>query len=108
MESPVIDLRLVGAVVCIQLKAASETGTAQVKVQFRTSPDGTNFDAYADNSDIVANQTLSFPNNTEGWNRIPFTKEDIANRYIQFLVSGIDTNPADTLASLYVLCEEDI
>lgn len=88
----------------LQLKAASAAGTASVKVEMATSPDGTAWDSYDDRPDIIADNTTDFPNNQEGWNVA--TMPNPLNPFVKFKVTGLAANPADTLVSVGLLARE--
>ncbi len=103
-ESPIFARSLMGSLETLSLRVASVSGTADVKVQLATSPDEVNFDAYADNVDIVASTLLAKPNNPEGYN--PYPLPNPLNRYFKFKITGIAANPADTLADAYLFFRE--
>lgn len=105
VESPVIELR-VGPMLpyAISLSASSVLGAADVKLQVQASPDGTNFDAYADHADIVDSTLLAKPSGPELWNEYPLN--DVASPFLKFKVTGVASNPADTLVSAKLLFRE--
>ena len=103
-DSPALDLQLAGGNLHLSLQAASVLGTADVKVQFAQSPDNTNWDAYADNPDIVASTLLAKPGNPEGFNQYPMPGP--LARYLKCRITGVALNAADTLATLYAFWQE--
>jgi len=90
----------------VVVKASSVSGTADVKVEYVTSPDNTNYEAYADTQDITSSTLLDKANNPEGAN--PFNMPPLipSNGWIKFKVTGIALNPADTLVDLTMIIRE--
>lgn len=108
VESPILDLS-VGpghAPYTVMMKAASAGGTADVQLQYHTSADGVNFDHYDDNVDIVNGSATARPAQPEGTNSYLFS--DFMNRFVQFKVTGVGSNPADTLVDATLLWREFI
>ena len=103
-ESGALPLSLIGRIESIVLRAASVSGTADVNLQYSTSPDGTNFDSYADNFDITPSTLLAKPNNAEGFNAYP--PPSPINEHVKFKVTGVLLNPADTLVTAYAILKE--
>ena len=107
LTSPVIDLRHVSRVESLQLKASSVAGTANVKAQYQTSPDASNWDAAADNPLIITASLTDKPTNTEGWNSYPVPAP--LARYMRILVVEISAGSlADTLVEAKLLCRESL
>lgn len=104
--SPALHLNLIDSIDAIVLKASSVAGAADVRVQYATSPDGTNFDAYDDNEDLCPSTLLQFPNNPEGYNVLPAPAA--RNLYLKLKVTGIGSNNADTLVTAIAMCRECI
>ena len=102
IESGVMDLRLCRAF-AVQMKAAASGSAA--KLEYATSPDGTNFDSYDDNPDLIADNNTEFPNNTEGWNT-KLLDNDFPNRYVKLKVTGLATNPANTVVAVNLMCKD--
>ena len=105
LTGPTIDLLNVERVESLQLKASSVAGAANVKAQYQTSPDGTNWDAAADNPLIITASLTDKANNPEGWNAYP-TPAPLA-RYMRILVTEQSAGAlADTLVEARLLCRE--
>ncbi len=106
VETSAFPLQYVVSIEGVIVKASSVSGTADVKVEYVTSPDGTNYEAYADTQDITSTTLLDKPNNTEGAN--PFTMPPLipSNGWIKFKVTGVAANPADTLVDLTMIVRE--
>lgn len=107
VEGPIIDLSGVGPLsspFAISLRAASVTGTADVKVQVHSSEDGVNFSAYADHPSLTDSTLLSKPNGPELFNEYPLA--DVLNKYMQLKVTGVASNPADTVLDAKLLVRE--
>lgn len=103
-ESPILDLRLVARLEGLILQASSVTGTADVKVQLSTSHNGVAFDNYADNPDVVSSTLLAKPTAPEGFNT--YAMPAPLSPYAKLKVTGVGTNPADTLITGYVMMRE--
>jgi hypothetical protein len=101
-----LDTKFLSRIESLALKAVSASGDADVKVEYQTSQDDSNWDAAADNDDITSSQATQFANNKEGWNHIDMVTH--LSRYIRFVVTGVGSNPADTLVSLKAICRESI
>lgn len=108
VEGPILDFRVGPSITpyAIAMKASSVSGTADVKLDFHTSEDGTNFDHYDDRPDIVSSSLSERTNGPELWNEYPFT--DVMNKFIQMQVTGVNSNPADTRVSAKILFREVI
>lgn len=108
VEGPILDFRVGPSITpyAIVMKASSVIGTADVKLDFHASEDGTNFDDYDDRPDIVASSLSERANGPELWNEYPFT--DVMNNYMQMKVVGVNANPADTRVSAKILFREVI
>jgi hypothetical protein len=105
-ESGALPLQYVSQIESVMCKAASASGTADVKIEYITSPDGTNYEAYADTLDITASTLTDKAGNAEGFNPFPMPALIPSNLYIKFKVTGVNLNPADTLVTLYALLRE--
>lgn len=105
IESPVVDLKDAAQLPSVVLKASSVSGAADVKLEYVTSPDSTNFEDYADTVDITSSTNTDKPNNKEGFNPY-FMPTAPENRYIKFKVTGVGSNPADTLVTCYMMLRE--
>ena len=107
LTGPTIDLQHVERVEALQLKASSAAGTANVKAQYQTSPNGTNWDAAADNPLIITASLTDKPGNPEGWNAYP-TPAPLA-RYMRILVTEQSAGAlADTLVEAKLLVREHL
>ena len=105
LTGPTIDLQHVERVESLQLRVSSAAGTAAVRVEYQTSPDGTNWDEEDDNPDITASTLLAKAGNPEGWNAYPIPAP-IA-RYMRILIDEISAAAlADTLVEGRLLCRE--
>lgn len=104
--SEIINTKYAAGIESISLRAASVTGTANVKLEFQTSDDGVNFDSYTDNGVITASTLTEKPNNTEGFNNYILPPLIPVVRYIRFKVTGVGSNPADTRVDAYLNLRE--
>lgn len=104
-----VSLRLKDAatISSIVMRAASVTGAADVKLEYITSPDDTNYEAVADTQDITASSATDKTGGPELFNSymMPTAPE---NSYIKFIVTGVGGNPADTIVDCYVMLREGI
>lgn len=89
----------------IILRAASVSGTADVKIEYATSHDDTNYDSFDDNLDVTSSSGTDKPNNKEGYNSYPMPAP--LNSYIKIKVTGVGANPADTLVDCYLVLREE-
>lgn len=105
-ETGAFPLQYVVGIEGVVVKASSVSGTADVKVEYITSPDNVNYEAYADTQDIVASTLLEKAGNPEGSNPFIMPLLVPSNGYIKFKVTGITLNPADTLVDLTLLVRE--
>ena len=96
-----IDTRLLN-VVSLQFKAVATGGDADIRIQYQTSQDDTNYDSVSDNATILASSGTTFTNNKEGWNRIEIPS--ISNRYVKFLITELGA--LVTVLDMYAWCEE--
>lgn len=101
-----LHLNLTDSLDSLVVKASSASGTADVKVEYSTSPDNTNYDSFDDNEDLVTSTLLQFPNNPEGYNVLPMPNH--RNLYLKVKVTGIASNPADTVVTVIAMCRECI
>ena len=105
-ESGLFPLQYVKGLQGLGLQASSVTGTADVKVQYAVSPDGTNFSDYQDNPDIVSSTLLANPTAPESFNDYPLPNPLLG--YLKFKVTGVAANPADTLVTAYLFFNEEM
>lgn len=98
-----MDLYFVEEIKGVVMRAASATGQANVKLEYETSHDGTNWDHRDDNPDVVASTLTSKPNNAEGWNAYSFPPP--FNQWIRFVVTNL-TVLTDTLVDLKLVFGE--
>lgn len=107
LTSPSIDTLHLDRIEGLQLRASSVAGTADVRVEFQTSWDGTNWDEEDDNPDIVASTLLAKAGNPEGWNTYPVAAP--LARYIRFMVDEISAAAlTDTLIEAKLTCRERV
>jgi len=106
VESAVVSLRHVMSIESIVLRAASVTGTADVKLEYITSPDGINFEDYADTTDVVSSTLTANATGPEKFNPFFPPADAPMNMFIQFKVTGVGTNPADTIVDAYLILRE--
>lgn len=104
ITSAVLDTEHMGRLHDLSLKVSSVTGTADAIIEYATSPDGTNFDAYSDNTALAASTLLAKAGNPEGFNGYPLPI--FLNRYVRFRLTGIASNPADSLVTGYLFFDE--
>ena len=65
---------------------------------------GADFDNFDDNADITSSTLLEKANSPEAWNVYPVSAP--LNRYIRIRITGVAANPADTIASAYLIVRE--
>jgi hypothetical protein len=104
-ESGIFPLKYAAELEGLGLRAASVTGTADVKMQYAVSPAGTNFSDYGDNADIVSSTLLANTTAPEGYNDYSLPAGLLG--WIKFKVTGIAANPADTLVTCYLFIREE-
>jgi len=85
------------------LKATSASGTADVKVEILRCWKG-DCEVAADNTDIISS-TVTVLTTPEGLNAIVFPAQ--LTKDIKLVVTGVASNPADTLVDLTLLCRQD-
>lgn len=95
-DSVVIDLSHVDRVESILFQASSAGGTAKVKLEYAVSNDGSVFGSYDDYPDLIADNTVDFVT-PEGLTAVSLP--NLLARYIKFRVTGLATNPADTVVT---------
>ena len=98
-----LDLYFAEDIKGVVLRAASDTGIADVKLEYETSHDGTNWDHHDDNPDITSSTLTDKPNNAEGYNS--YSVPPIFNQWIRFVVSNL-TVLTDTLLDLKLVFGE--
>lgn len=110
VESAVIDLR-VGVessptpyALSLKVDSAGGPNTSDVQVQVCESQDGTNFDAYSDRADIVSSTLLARPGGPGLYNIYPLT--GLLAPFLKFKVTGVASNPADTVLDARLLYKE--
>lgn len=103
--SLVVDVQHATRVESLWLRASSVTGTADVKAEYRTSWDGNHWEHFDDTQDITSSTLTDRANNAEGFNTFPVSAP--LNRYIQIRITGVGTNPADTLVAAYLVVREE-
>jgi hypothetical protein len=86
----------------ILYKATSVAGTADVKIEYAISEDGTNFGSFDDNTDLVASSN-AVPT-AEGLKTIPGVT--VAAPWMKIKVTGTASNNADTLFTGVVYLRE--
>mgnify|MGYP001614628985 FL=1 len=107
LTSAAIDLLHVDLVEALRLRVSSVAGTANVRVEYQTSHNGTDWDEEDDNVDIVASTLLAKAGNAEQWNSFPMPAP--LARYIRILVDEISAAVlTDTLVESKLLCREGL
>ena len=102
--SSYVSLEYAERVESLLLEVRSVSGTADVKAEYATSWDTTSFDNFDDNADITSSTLTEKANSPEAWNVYPVSAP--LNRYIRIRITGVGTNPADTIASAYLIVRE--
>ena len=105
ITSPSISLEYATRVEGLFLRARSVAGTADVRAEYATSWDGTEYDSFADTTDITSSTNTDRPGNAEGFNTYTMPSV-LGNRYVQIQVTGTATNAADTLVTAYLIVRE--
>lgn len=105
ITSPSILLEYATRVEGVFLRARSVAGTADVRLEYAQSWDGTEYDSFDDTADITSSTNTDRPGNAEGFNiyTMPGT---VGNRYIQIRATGTATNATDTLVTGYLIVRE--
>lgn len=88
----------------LDIQVTSETGTPDAKIEFATSQDGTTFSAYTDYDAIVASTFGVFGTEAETFHTLEVSLP--AARFLSFKITGVGSNPADTIATLTLNVEE--
>jgi len=105
LTSPLIDLRLMMRVEGLFLRVSSVIGTANCKVQYQTSTNGGDWDAAADNANIVTASLTDKPGNPEGWNVYPVPA--VLAPFMRVVVTEISAaGLADTIVEMKLICRE--
>lgn len=99
-----LDYGTVKSFLAIEMRAASAGGTADVKLEMRVGPREDSLGDYADIADIVSSTALAFPATPEGWHR--YSVPEPLGRFIEWKVTGVGANPADTRVDAYLLFTE--
>lgn len=105
-ESDAIVLAFVAALAGLVLQAASVAGTADVKLEYVTSPDGTNYEDYTDTQDITSSTLTDRTGGPEGFNAFVMPPLTPGSQTIKFRVTGVNANPADTRVTVYAFIRE--
>ena len=105
ITSPSISLEYVTRVEGLFLRARSVAGTADVRAEYATSWDGTEYESFADTTDITSSTNTDKPGNPEGFNTYTMPSV-LGNRYVQIQVTGTAANAADTLVTAYLIVRE--
>lgn len=106
VESPALHVHLTDSIDALVVSAVSATGTADVRVQYCTSLDGVTFDDYDDNPTLVSSTLATFSNGPELPNVVAMPGP--RNPYLKIKVTGVNSNPADTLVTVTAVCRECI
>lgn len=102
--STYVSLEYAERVESLMLKASSVSGTADVKAEYASSWDTTEFENFDDTSDITSSTLLARTNSPEGWNI--YSMSSPLNRYIRIRITGVAVNPTDTIVSAYLIVRE--
>lgn len=95
LTSPAIDFRY-ATLDSFTYKASSSAGTADVKIEYAISEDGTNFGSFDDNTDLVASSNAVAT--AEGIKAVPGVV--LAAPWIKIKVTGGASNNADTVFTM--------
>lgn len=107
LVSAAIDLLHVDLVESLGLKVSSVIGTANVRVEFQQSHNGTDWDDEDDNADITASTLVDKAGNPEGWNY--FSMPAILARFVRILIDEISgAGLADTVVEARLICREGL
>jgi len=106
--SPLIDLTDCDRIEALYVFARSSSGTADVKIEYnwclQTSADATANCSGFDATDIVSSSVTEFVTDEA------LTAVDVPNlltQVTQFKVTGVNSNPADALVDLDILCRQN-
>jgi len=102
-ESQVVPMRAVAVAESLLVQATSASGTADIKVEYAVSHDGVNFGSYDDYTDLIASSVTEFQTD-EGLTAISLP--NMLAPYVKFKVTGVGSNPADTLVTMRLLLRE--
>ena len=101
-ESVAVDLRHTDTLEAFQYQVVSAGGAPDVKVEWALSQDGVTFNQYTDQSPIVASSAARAT--PEGMQFIALPAA--LARFIKFKVTGLATNPADSIFDGWLQCRE--
>lgn len=102
---PTINLQYIERVDSLELRVSSAAGTANVRAEYQTSPDGVNWDDEDDNPDITASTLVDKPGNPEGWNS--YSMPAPLAQYVRVLIDDISAaGLTDTVVEAKLLCRE--
>lgn len=105
--SAAIDLLHVDLVESLALRVSSVAGTANVRVEYQTSHNGTDWDEEDDNPDITASTLTDKAGNPEGWNN--FSMPAPLARFLRIHIDEISAAVlTDTLVSAKLVCREGL
>lgn len=106
VESDPVNMQFYDGLVAFLIRAASAGGTADVKIEYRQGwdqADGTvAWGEYADTAELE--DTTAGLATPEGWNAIP--TPTLLAPWVQFRVTGVGANPADTIVSADLWAKE--
>jgi len=89
----------------LAIVATSASGTADVKVEFALSLDGTTYGSFDDSADITSS-TAGDCATPEGLCVIALPPRVLFAPFVKFKVTGVGTNPADTVVTASVITWE--
>lgn len=105
-ESEVIDCTN-GLPVSLVIQLTSATADPDVKLQVATSADGTTFGSYDDFAEIIASSLGAFGTSVQLPHTITFAETSFPRApFLQFKLTGINSNPSDTIATVTLYVEE--
>lgn len=106
--TPALDLRWIDRVEALLIKAESDSGAADVKVEYAISKSkaDADFGSFDDEVDILESSNTDFTTNPEGWHTVSMPNP--LAPFIKIKVTGVGTNPSDTKVTARLLCREAV
>lgn len=98
-----INLQHISRIVSVMLTAISATGTSDVKLEYAVSHNDSTYGSFDDYADIIASSVTEFVTD-EGFTVV--SMPEILAPFVKFKMTGVASNPADTIATMYLLCRE--
>ncbi len=89
----------------VWVKFTSASDDPEIKVEWEGGVSSSDFEGTAANDDLVSDSNADFAADKQGWHAL--SMPPVRAPFLRFVITGVGTNPADTLASLYAYMRED-